>query len=100
GGVASSRGVLGPGEEQQQRVSAELQKSATVLVRDGKQPSEGRVQDLGDFLGTDLALLGQALGQLGEPRDVDENEGALDRAGRRVRRFSLPVGKQTRNVGS
>ena len=98
-GVTAARGVVGPREEQEQGVTAELQQAAAVLIRDGEKPRERRVEDFRDFLGPDLPLPGQALRQLGETRDIDEDKGAFDRSSSLTRRLTLPICQQARDVG-
>ena len=80
----SSAGGAGPQqvvlvvEEQQHRVAAELQELAALLRRDAEERVEARVDRLGDVLGALASAAGQALGQLGEAGDVDEDGGSLD----------------------
>ena len=59
-------------------VAAELDQAAPVRVRDREQVRETSLDRLRDLLSAFLALLGEALRQLGEPRDVDEHDGAVD----------------------
>jgi hypothetical protein len=90
--------VLAP-EQQQQRVAAELDQAAAVRVRDRQQVGEARLDRLRDLLRPLLAVLGEALGQLGEPRDVDEHDRAVDRPATPVRPLGEVVQQQPRHVG-
>jgi hypothetical protein len=91
--------VVVAGEEEQQRVAAELQEAATGLVRDLEQGLEAGPDGVGDLLGADLAVPGQALGHLGEAGDVDEEERAVDGLGQVIGRGGRPVQGQPGDVG-
>ena len=54
-------GVIVAGVEQEQRVAAELQQTATLRVRHGEQRGEGRIHDLGDLFGSCSTEAGEAL---------------------------------------
>ena len=60
------------------RASPNLIRTAPVRICDREQVRETSLDRLRDLLGAFLALLGEALRQLGEPRDVDEHDGAVD----------------------
>ena len=70
--------MLFPGEEQQQRVAAELDQTAAVLIGRGEQLAEHESDDVGDLLGSHPAEPGQPLRHLREARDVDEHHRAVD----------------------
>ena len=67
-GAGGPLGVAGAGEEEEQRVAAELQEAAAGLVRDLEQRLEAGADRVGHLFGADLAVAGQALGHLGEAR--------------------------------
>src|SRR3954451_10458 len=72
-------------EQEQQRVAAELDQAAIVGVRDRQQIRETRLDRVGDLLGPLPADLRELLGELREPRDIDEDDGAVDRPPQVVR---------------
>jgi len=76
GGPAAAGLVVGSGEVQEEGVTAELQQAATVGHGQVEQGHEARPDGGRELLGTDPAVTGQALGQLGEARDVHEDDGA------------------------
>ena len=77
-GRSGPGGVLGPFEEHEQSVAAELEHVAAVAVDDLDHPAEALVQQLGELLGTFTAEGGEALGQRREPGDVGRDERSLD----------------------
>ena len=81
-GAGGALGVIGAGEEEEQRVAAELQQAAAGLVRDLEQRLEAGADRVGHLFGADLAVAGEPLGHLGEAGDVDEEQRAVDRPGR------------------
>jgi hypothetical protein len=91
--------VARAGEEQEECVAAELQEPAAGPVRDLQQRLEAGPDRVGDLLGTDLAVPGEALGHLREAGDVDEQQGALDRAGGLVGVGVGPVDGEPGDVG-
>ena len=102
GGAAACRrprrralGVRLPGEEHEQRVPAELQKAAAALVRDREELREAPTDDVDHLFGADLAVTGEALRELRETGDVDEEQGTVDHlpaCGRPPRRPSRATG--------
>src|SRR3954451_10597777 len=58
------------GEQEQERVTAELEAIATEQPGDIEQLGEHRVQRVGELLCTDLAAAGQPFGQRREPGDL------------------------------
>ena len=105
GRVRGERRVVVAGEQEQQRVAAELQETATRGVGDFEELLEARVDRVGDFFGADFAVTRQPLRHLGEAGDVGEHHGALDQppgrtrvADRRV--GARPVEGQPRNIGN
>jgi hypothetical protein len=65
------------GVPQQQRVAAELEQAPAGVVGDRQDRAERAADEVGDLLGALAALRRQLLGQLGEPRNVDEDRGPL-----------------------
>ena len=98
GRTARTRLVLGSREEEEQGVPAELQQLGAIGVGQGQEADEALVDDGSEFLGSDLALFGQSLGELGETRDVDEDQTALDRPVVQLGCGGLPVHDQARQV--
>ena len=66
------------GEEQQERVTAELDQLTAVARGDPEQGHEAPVDGLGQRLGPDLPVFCQSLRELGETGDVDEGHRSLD----------------------
>ena len=79
GGVGRPRGVPLAGEEQEHGVAAEFDQAATAPVGDVEELFEAGVDGIGHLLGPDLAVAGQSFRHLGEPGDVAEDHGPLDR---------------------
>ena len=79
-GAAGALGVALAGEQQQERVAAELEDVAPVPLGDADQVVEDRGDPLDELLGACLAVDGEALRERGEPRDVDRDERAVDDA--------------------
>ena len=71
-------GVLGPLEQHEQRVTAELEDVTAVAVDDLDHPAEALVQQDGQFLSALAPVRGQPFGQRGEARDVGRDERSLD----------------------
>ena len=65
-------------EVDEQRVTAELEQAAAVGHGQVEKRDEAGVDRRGELLGARLPQTGQALGELGEPRNVDERNGALE----------------------
>jgi hypothetical protein len=81
GARACSFGVSVAVEQEQQRVSAELQQAAALVVGDGEQTLEAASDRVGQLLRALAAAPPcEALGQLGETGHVDEHAGAVDGA--------------------
>ncbi len=78
GGAARALDVVGPVEEQQQRVAAELQQAPVVAVGLREQLGEGRAEHVDELLGPLAAALGEALGELREAGDVGEEQRAFE----------------------
>ncbi|MCP2365973.1 hypothetical protein BCL57_000115 [Agromyces flavus] len=85
-------------EPQELGVAAELQQVGAERVGGGKEPSEGAVDDLGDLLGTDMAVPCQPFGHPRETGDVDERHGPLERAMQPSRRLLVPVADEAGDV--
>ena len=77
-GMRGRQRVVVAGEQEQQRVAAELQETAARRVRDLEQLLEARVDRVGDFFRADLAVPSQPLRHLREARDVGEDHRAVD----------------------
>ncbi len=92
--------VARSGEEQQERVTAELQQSAAGSVRDLEERLEAGADRVRDLFGADLAVTGQPFGHLGEPGDVDEQQGAVDRLGALVGGVVGPFDGQPGDIGA
>ena len=69
-------------------------------VGDGQEASEDRTDDIGDLLGPDLPLPGEALGHLREPGDVDEHDRALQRSQHGAGRLRQPADQEVGQVGT
>ena len=95
-GAAGPCFVTGPGEQQQERVAAELQEAPALGVRDREQLGEAAPDAVGEVLGTDLSALGQPLREIREARDVDERDGSLDLLIRPVDVVGDPVDDEPR----
>ena len=91
--------MAGPGEQEQERVAAELQEAAALAVRDREQLGEAAPDGVGELLGADLPALGQPLRELREARDVDERHGSLDFLIRPVGVVGDPVDDEPGQVG-
>ncbi len=64
------------GKEEQQRVATELEQPASVRHSEVEQGDKAAPDGSRELLGTDLPVPGEALGQFGEPRDVDKRHRA------------------------
>ncbi len=98
GGGGGPGGMPGSREPEQEGVAPELQEAAVLPVGDGEQLREDGAEDLGDLLGTHLAVAGQALGHLREPGDVDEDHRPVERSERSVGLFGEPADQEPRSV--
>jgi hypothetical protein len=90
--------VLVSGEEEQERIAAELEQAAAVLVRDPQELGERRVDHVRELLRAGLALLGESLRHRSEAREVDERERAREIAPLRLRRLTEPLDHDAGNV--
>ena len=99
GGRDRAEGMVVALEEQEQRVAPELDQAAAAGVRLGEQCPEGVTDDVRDLLGTDLALPGEALRHLREPRNVHEHHRPVDLAHERVGHRLLPVENEPGQIG-
>ncbi len=97
-GAAGARRMVGILEPQQQRVAAELEQAGAVVVGDRQDRLEAAADHLGDLLGAFPALPGKPLGQLGEARDVDEGDRAVDRPPALVRMVDQVLLQDPRQV--
>ncbi len=73
-------GVLGPLEQHEQGVAAELEDVAAVAVDDLDHPAEALVQQLGQLLGALAPERGESLGERREAGDVGRDERPLELA--------------------
>ena len=96
-GARGALGVALAGEEEQQRVAAELEHVAAVPLRDGDQGVEHGRDPLHELLGSGLAVDGEALGESREPGDVDRDERTRRARGPRVPR--APRSRRGRGEG-
>ncbi len=90
GGLGTEHGVVAAGEHQQQRVPSELEEAPTLVIGHPQHPREHVVEDLGQLLGSDATLAGEAFREGGEPGDVDETARAVDRPPQGTRRLEIP----------
>ena len=70
-------GVILAVEPQEQRVAAELEQAALVLISDRQDRLEAAADHIGDLFRALASLARELLGELGEAGDVDERRGAL-----------------------
>ena len=94
---AGALGMVRAAEQQQDGVSAELQEVGMVGVGRPDQLAERGIDDAGDLLGALPSALRERLGQLGEPRDVGEDERPLEAARARLGRLAQPVDRDARH---
>ena len=85
-------------EPQQQRVAAELEQAAAVLVGDQQNRLEAPADRVGDLLGALAALACEPLGQLREAGDVDEGGSALGGPAATVRILRQVLLKDPRHI--
>jgi hypothetical protein len=85
-------------EEEQERVAAELEDSATVLVGHLEEARQRGVHDPRQLLGTRPAEPGQALRELREAGDVHERRRALHREHALVGPTARPFNDQSREI--
>ena len=97
-GPAGPPFVLVAVEEQEHGVAAPLDHPGAELVCAREALGETLVEDLVHLLGPDLASAGEPLRQVGEARDVDERERALDPPVDALGRLSDPLDDETRDV--
>ena len=98
GGSAGTGSVVLLVEQQQDRVSAPLDDAPAELIGHGQEVGEAQVEDVAGFLRADPTLSGQPFAHLGEAGEVDEREGAHDRAVAVLRGLPEPVHHQARDV--
>ncbi len=91
--------MVDPGEQEEQRVAPELEEAAPGVVHDREESDEAIADRGGQLLGTDLSVLGESFGQLGESRDVDEGDGPLDDPMAQIRALLHPVDDEPWQVG-
>ena len=72
GGACRVRGMVGPAEEQEDRVAAPLDQVGAVRAGGVEQRGERPAQDVAHLLGADLSLAGEPFGERGESRDVGQ----------------------------
>jgi len=94
---AAWSGWSSPSKSNKQSVAAEFQQRAAARVREVEHLAEDAAQYLGQFLGADSALAGQALRELRDP-NVDENERRVENSELRTRRVEGPLGSDAGHV--
>jgi len=70
--------MVSAAEQQEHRVPAPFDQIRAVVAGRADQRAERGVQDVAHLFSAHVALASETLGQLGEPRNVDEGHGALD----------------------
>ena len=90
GCVAGLLGVVRPGEEEEQGVTAELEHLSAAGRGETQHRPEDPVQGLDDLLRADPTAARQSLREGGEPRHVGEHEGPVDDAEECPRRLVVP----------
>ena len=91
--------VAVPREEQEERVAAELQETTASGVRDVEEARERRVHDVGDLLGTGLALRREPLRHRREARDVDKRHRSLEASMQGLGLAQRPFDHDPRHIG-
>ena len=91
GGGRGLTGMIRPGEEYEQCVSAKLEQLPAAVRRDVQHPGEDPAQCLDELLGTDATTGGELLGQRRETGDVGEDHRALDHPPAPLRLVGHPV---------
>ena len=61
-------------EQEEQRITPELQQVTPASVAERDHRAEDPVQDLGELLGPDAPMRRESLGEAGEAGDVDEHQ--------------------------
>ncbi len=98
--VAGALGVTFPAEEQQERVTAELQQVAAAREGAVQHAAEHPVQRLDNLLGTDPSALGELLGEGRETGDVREHQGPVEVAPAFAGHLVVPGEHDARHVPS
>ena len=98
-GAAGALGVAVAGEEEEQRVAAELEHVAAVALGDADQLVEDRRDAADELFGAGFAVDGEPLGERGEAGDVDRDERAVERPGARAVGLLAPAADQPREIG-
>ena len=97
-GAARAQLVVVAGEEEEQRVAAELEDVAAVAVGDRDQPLEDAADEQDQLLGAHSALRLEPLGERREARDVERDERARHDREARVGVLAPPVDDELRQV--
>ena len=87
--------VVGSGEEQEERVTTELEQAASLLGGDGEHAGKDVVQDLGQLLGSNPTASRETLGQGREAGDVDEAQRGVDLAPQPPGRAEIPFDRRS-----
>ena len=90
--------MIAPGEQEQERVTPELDQPPAVPVRDRQQPGEDGSDHVADLLGSLSPLSGEPLRHAGEAGDVDEDDRAIHLTDGGPRCFGEPLDQQARHV--
>jgi hypothetical protein len=85
-------------EEQQQRVTAPLEKVGALVLGTHEQLAEDGVEQVAQLLSAFPAPSSQALGEWGEPGDVEQQQASIDDSVGRAWLSSGPSGQQPRHV--
>ena len=91
-------GVVLALEQEQQRVSTELEQLTSAFGGDLEHRAEDPAQGVDELLGADASPAGEPLGQGGEPGDVGEAQGAVDHSPRTIGRIEHPLDRQLRHM--
>ncbi len=87
------------GEEEEQRVAAELDEPAAELVGDREEAAEGRAHHVGHLFGAEAALRREPLRHRGEAGHVDERHRPVQRAMALLRGVAQPLERDARQIG-
>ncbi len=77
-GPGSAAAMVCTVEEQEQRVTAPLEKVATLVLGIHQQLAEDSVEEVAQLLGAFPAPAGQPLGEWGEAGDVEQQQASID----------------------
>ena len=98
GGLA--RRGLAPRNSSRRASPPNLSREPVRVVGQREHGGEDAVEDLGELLGADAAPAGQALGQVGEARDVDEAQRGVERLPPAPGRVQIPLRREAGDVAA